>query len=330
MAHAGCRAIAGFLVGLVVKFEVRVPTFERPAMLSRALRSLREQTCSDWSAIVHDDSRTAAAQEVVASLADSRIRYSRNPGRLGAAANIDQCFAPAAQAGGDHACLLEDDNFWQPTFLETAAEALRSTDAALLLMDQRINDEGAGLRSDGATTRGGWFVGDRVDPLELRASLMFMEGISNGGLVWRLGAGPDLRVGSGVAYTGLQEACRSLLIKQPLPFVRRADAVWTALPKAQTARRDERNRLISRGMQSVRQYVLRRHGRAIVDAAATTARRLGLEGALAAAVWHSAGAQAWQWRDAVGLDTRALLKGVALRATEPDPCRAFLDTRGPG
>jgi glycosyltransferase involved in cell wall biosynthesis len=314
-------------VGLAVKFEVRVPTFERPALLSRALRSLQEQTCTDWTAVVYDDSRTSAAQDVVAGLADPRIRYCRNPERLGAAANIDQCFAPTAQAGGDHACLLEDDNFWQPGFLDTAAGALRATGAPLLMMDQRINDEGAGLRSADATTRGGWFAGATIEPIELHASLMFMEGISNGGLVWRLGAGPDLRVGAGVTYTGLQEACRTLLIGQPLPFVRRAEAVWTALPKPQTARRDERNRLISRGMQSVRCHVLRRHGRAVVDAAAAMARRLGLERALAAAIWHSAGAPAWRWRDAVGLDPRALLKGVALRAVEPDPCCTFLDER---
>lgn len=313
-----------------MKFEVRVPAFERPAMMSRALRSLQAQTHADWAAMIHDDSRSSAAEEVVAQLADPRIRYRRNPARLGAAGNIDQCFDPVARAGGQYGCLLEDDNYWQPAFLETAAVALRASGSALVMMDQRINDEGVGLRGEEETTRGRWFSGDAIEPLVLHASLMFMEGISNGGLVWKLDSGLDLRVGHTVAYTGLQEACRSLLIDRPLPFVRRAEAVWTALPKAQTARHDERNRLISRGMQSVRRFVLRRDGRAIVDAAAALARRLGRGDALAQALWHSAGAQAWRWRDVAGVDLRAWLKGAALRAFEPDPCRGFLDARRRG
>ena len=312
-----------------MKFEVRIAAYERPAMLLRALRSLQAQTHPGWRAVVHDDSRSSAAQDVVSGLGDPRIRYARNPERLGAARNIDQCFDPAPRAGADYACLLEDDNYWQPALLETVAAALHAGGAPVLMVDQRINDEGAGLR-EAETTRGRWFAGDLIEPLELRASLLFMEGISNGGMVWRLGSGPDLRVGPQIAHTGLQEACRSLLIDCPMPFLRSAGAVWTALPKAQTARRDESNRMISRGMQSVRRHVLRRHGRAILDAAATLGRRLGLEATLARAVWHSAGAAAWRWRDVVGFDARALLKGVALRAVEPDPCRGFLDQHPAG
>jgi glycosyltransferase involved in cell wall biosynthesis len=327
-AYGGTGAVV--LVGTLVRFEVRVPAFERPAMLLRALQSLQSQTYPHWTAVIHDDSRSAAAEEVVAQLADARIRYRRNPQRLGAAANIDQCFDPAPNAGGQYGCLLEDDNFWQPALLETVAATLRAGAAPLLMVDQRINDEGVGLRAGSETTRGRWFTGDTIEPLALQASLMFMEGVSNGGLVWRLDAGLDLRVGRAVTYTGLQEACRTLLIRQPVPFVRRAEAVWTALPKSQTARRDERNRVIGRGMQGVRRFVLQRRGRAVIDAAAAMGRRLGLSDALAAAVWHSAGARAWHWRDVVGVEPLAWLKGLALRAIEPDPCRDFLDSRRAG
>jgi hypothetical protein len=306
-------------------FEVRIPAYERPAMLLRALQSLQAQTHTGWCASVYDDSRSSAAQEVVERLGDRRIRYVRNETRLGAAQNIDQCFAPAPLAGGEYGCLLEDDNFWQPTFLETAASALRASGESLLMVDQRINDEGTGLR-EGETTRGRWFTGDRIEPLTLRASLMFMEGVSNGGLVWRLGSGPDLRVGTAVEHTGLQEACRSLLIDKPLLFVRRADAVWTALPKQQTARSGERNRVISRGMQSLRRHVLLRHGRPLAETALKIASRLGLTDQLAVALSHS-GLDAWRWRDAVRIAPLALLKGLALRCVEPDPCGAFLATR---
>ncbi|MGH8131324.1 MAG: glycosyltransferase family 2 protein [Steroidobacteraceae bacterium] len=310
-----------------MRFEVRVPAYERPAMLLRALRSLQGQTHGDWTAIVYDDSRTAAAREVVEQLADGRIRYVHNAARLGAARNIDQCFAPEPQGGGAAACLLEDDNFWQPGFIDAAAAALRQGVEPLVMMNQRVNDETGGLRHEDDTTRGRWFADGLIDPLVLRASLLFMEGVSNGGLVWRLGAGVDLRVGPAIVHTGLQEACRTLLIPQRMRFVSRAEAVWTALPKQDTARRDEGNRLIGRGMQSVRRHVLARDGRAVVDAARALAERVGLRDALGAAVWHSAGLRAWQWREAVGFDPVALLKGWALRNLEPDPCAGFLATR---
>jgi hypothetical protein len=311
-----------------MKFEVRVPAFERPAMLLRALRSLQAQTNPDWTAIVYDDSRSTAVREVVQEVADGRIRYVHNATRLGAAQNIDQCFAPDAQGGGQCACLLEDDNFWRPAFLDVAAAALGDGGESLAMMNQRINDEGRGMRPDDETTRGCWFADGMLEPLALRARLMFMEGVSNGGLVWRLGAGVDLRVGPTIAHTGLQEACRTLLIRR-LRFVNRAEAVWTALPKQETARRDEHNRLIGRGMQSVRRHVLAQHGRPVVDAARAVAARLGLGDQLAATVWHSAGWGAWPWRQVVKFDPRALLKGWALRSLEPDPCADFLATRSP-
>lgn len=311
---------------MTVKFEVRIPTFERPAMLLRALQSLQAQLHHEWSATVYDDSRTAVVREVVEQLADRRIRYVHNSIRLGAAQNIDQCFAPAAQADGEAACLLEDDNFWQPDFLDVAASALREGRVSLAMMNQRVNDETGGLRPDAETTRGRWFTDGMVTPLELRARLLFMEGVSNGGLVWRLGGAVDLRVGPAIRHTGLQEACRTLLIVEPMRFVGRAEAVWTALPKQDTARRDEGNRLIGRGMQSVRRHVLDRDGRGVVEAACAVAGRLGLGKELAWAVWHSAGLGAWRWRDTVQPEPRALLKGWALRAVEPNPCAEFFAT----
>jgi hypothetical protein len=300
--------------------------YERPELLRRALESLQAQTYTKWRATVMDDSRSAVVSELVGAMGDERIVYVRNPERLGAAANIDQCFAPNAREGGAYACLLEDDNYWLPDFLGSLSTILAKRPWDLVFANQRIHDEGVGLRSDSETTRGRWFAGGAVDPIELRASLFLMEGVSNGGLVWRLGVGVDLRVGPSVRETGLQEACRSLLVDRPFLFMADAHSVWTAMPKERTARSGESNRVIGRGMQAVRDAVLRMHGVEAVARARDLAERMGLQARLVEALAYSgrpwlAHAGPRECRAAAG---RMFLKGLALRCIQRDPCSAFL------
>ena len=76
----------------MTRFEIRVPTYRRSALLRRALGSLLAQIEADWLAYVYDDSPFREAETVVSSLNDKRIYYVSNPESLGAAGNIDQAF----------------------------------------------------------------------------------------------------------------------------------------------------------------------------------------------------------------------------------------------
>src|SRR5215467_15983495 len=109
-------------------FEVRVPTYNRPGLLRRAIDSLRSQTYPYWKAVVFDDSTSGESQDVTESAGDERISYQRNPVRMGAAGNIDQCFSPSKVASGHYGCLLEDDNFWLPNFLSLIADRVTKKD----------------------------------------------------------------------------------------------------------------------------------------------------------------------------------------------------------
>jgi len=307
-------------------FEVRIPACDRPKMLRRALSSLQMQTYPHWTAIVLDDSMSPESKEVVESFGDDRISYSHNPQRLGAAGNIDQCFSPAQRSGGDYACLLEDDNFWLPDFLSLVARQLETGSWSLILANQRVSEEGISLRPASETTRGDWFSAGCISPLRLRATLLFMEGLSNGGLVWRLGGETDLRVGSNVRETGLHEACRSLLVVSPFLFIEEPQAVWTLMPKSNTARVTESNRMISRGMQSIRDFVLRVHGEAVVCVAKTLALQLGLASQLVVALAYSGHPNLARelLRGKLIFAGRAFVKGLAIRFVEKDPCAAFV------
>lgn len=310
-----------------MQFEVRIPTYQRPRMLLRALRSLQAQTYVRWNAVVLDDSNTPDAVQVVQSLNDKRIAYTRNEVRHGAAQNIDQCFSPLCKGDAQMACLLEDDNYWLPEFLSLIASKLRTRERKLILANQRINEEGCGLSPETETTRGAWFDDGELSPLRLRASLLLMEGVSNGGLIWRLGSALDLRVGPSVRQTALHEACRTLLVGDSVLFVKKALAVWTKLPTPITARAGEENRVIGRGMQSVRDFVLRTHGdeaiRLAIDLATRTQLIENLATNLAYSGYIKRAVQLVGYRAAV---SKPWLKGIAIRCVESNPCRRFLNS----
>lgn len=309
-----------------MKFEVRMTACNRPQMLRRALQSLRAQIYPHWSAIVYDDSTDDESQAVVAAIRDDRIIYKRNPHRLGAVKNVDQCLAPSPVFGGDFGCLLEDDNFWFPSFLSSVVDKLQRGSWNIVQTNQRYNDEDRGLHPAHETTRGDWFAAGPVQPIDLRAVLLFMEGVSNSGLVWRLGRKTDLRLGDTVAEAALNEFCRSLLIGEPLLFIDEPQGAYTIIERSQSARATDRQRVVSRGMQSVRDYILRMHRDSVLPIARRLAERRGLADRLAQTLSYS-GHPLLAWSSASGCERligRSLAKGLAVRLVEKDPCAAFL------
>lgn len=305
-----------------------MPTYNRPDMLRRAIESLQKQTFPHWKAVVFDDSTSFGARDVIQSLNDDRITYKKNEIRMGAAGNIDQCFSPHAMFSGHYGCLLEDDNYWLPEFLSELRESIIKTDSRLILVNQEINDERSGFQGQEPTTRGDWFFDGMVSPLYLRATLLLMEGISNGGLVWRLEDKIDLRVGPTVKEAGLQEACRSLLIGIPFLFISKALAVWTSMPQSESARSQDTYRSFGRGMQSLRSFVLRRHGRSVVDIARSIALRRSLNSRLTEALCyagypHFAGDLL---RNRTVTACSAVAKGLAIRLVQNDPCSSFIQS----
>jgi glycosyltransferase involved in cell wall biosynthesis len=133
--------------------EVRIPTYQRPQLLKRALTSLVDQTYSNWVAIVMDDSPQQEAQAVVESIADERIHYAPNATQLGCAGNINRAFATRSLVGGHYACILEDDNWLLPTFLAENIAALNIHGVDLLLRNQAIWQQGVEATPTGRSTR---------------------------------------------------------------------------------------------------------------------------------------------------------------------------------
>ena len=91
-------------------------TYKRNHLLPRAVESLIHQTFQDWVCEVHndcpDDSYPAA---YIQSLNDPRFIIKNHTVNMGATVSFNLAFAGCAE---DFASILEDDNWWEPNFLE--------------------------------------------------------------------------------------------------------------------------------------------------------------------------------------------------------------------
>ena len=96
--------------------SVIIPTYNRAAMLSLAIDSVRSQTFHEWELIVVDDGSTDGTAEIVrrAAREDAKIRLVQQPNRgLAEARN-----AGIRVSRGTYLAFLDDDDRWLPEKLE--------------------------------------------------------------------------------------------------------------------------------------------------------------------------------------------------------------------
>lgn len=102
--------------------RIHVVTYRRPQLLERSLRSLQAQREQNWVAeVLNDDPVDPAPAALVARLADPRISLSTPACHRGGTGNFNHAFRPVPEP---FASILEDDNWWEPGFLETMLGAL--------------------------------------------------------------------------------------------------------------------------------------------------------------------------------------------------------------
>jgi glycosyltransferase involved in cell wall biosynthesis len=221
--------------------QVRTPTYKRPQQLRRALQSLRDQTWPHWVVDVYDDDREQAAREVCAAFDDPRIRYHHNAVQKFASANIDQCFSAENPNDADYFCVVEDDNFLLPPFMEDNIALSEQHGVALVLRNQLIEHaSGTGAAHVGSTgVLDHLLVEGLYDPARFRMSLLVGIGVSNGGLFWSRHAVSKLEIGFSCTAT-IQEYMRTFSIDEPIYVAMTPLAVW-----AENAEQTTRNAELS-------------------------------------------------------------------------------------
>jgi len=141
---------------------VVIPTFNRAAIVVRAIRSVLGQTCQDWELIVVDDGSTDGTEQAVKGLSDNRIKYIRHDrNRLaGAARNTGIRYAQ-----GEYVAFLDSDDEWPPEKLQKELEVFRNSDPAvgLVYTGKMILDETGRVLEIRMATKSGWVFDALLD-----------------------------------------------------------------------------------------------------------------------------------------------------------------------
>jgi hypothetical protein len=207
--------------------QVRTPTYKRGEALRRCLQSLQAQTWQNWVCDVYDDDPEASGKIICNELGDPRIFYNHNRPQKFASKNIDECFSRNNPRGADYFCVVEDDNFILPGFMEQNIAICEREQVELVLRNQLIEFASgtpeAKLSDFGIFDRG--FVEGRYDPDLFRLSLIPGIGVSNGGIFWSKHVKSELEIGFPCTAT-LQEYMRTFSIAEEIYVAMEPLAVW--------------------------------------------------------------------------------------------------------
>ncbi len=123
--------------------SVVIPTYNHAHFLGRSVKSVIDQTFSDWEAIVVDNHSEDNSDEVVSGFRDDRIRMLkiRNHGVIAASRNLG-----IREACGEWVAFLDSDDCWYPRKLETAMNAAAGEEYDVISNDELRVDIGNGDR----------------------------------------------------------------------------------------------------------------------------------------------------------------------------------------
>jgi glycosyltransferase involved in cell wall biosynthesis len=147
--------------------SVCIPTYNGAKYLGEAITSILQQTLTDFELIIVDDGSTDATEAIVKSFTDSRLRYFKNPVRLGLVGNWNRCVELATEP---YFCLFHQDDIMLPTNLAEKVDVLAQNSAVgLVYSDVMIID------AAGQVTAKGWFYKTESETDFIKKGLNFFE-----------------------------------------------------------------------------------------------------------------------------------------------------------
>lgn len=164
--------------------SVVIPTFGRPALVSRAVRDALAQTHRELEVVVVVDGEDPATMGVLAAVSDPRLRVVVNAEKKGAGRTRD---AGVDASRGRWIAFLDDDDEWDPAKLEKQLAAVGDDAMAICTTLARVvNDAGTLIRPtrpyDGSQAIDEWLFGRRTwlkttDALLQTSSLLMPRGL---------------------------------------------------------------------------------------------------------------------------------------------------------
>jgi glycosyltransferase involved in cell wall biosynthesis len=115
------------------KVQLGLPVYNGEEYLEPALRSVLNQTYSDFELLISDNASTDCTREICLDYAkrDPRIRYFRNPENLGLVRNFNRVFA---LSNSEYFAFVSHDDDRDPTFLEKCVAVLDGDPTVVLAM----------------------------------------------------------------------------------------------------------------------------------------------------------------------------------------------------
>lgn len=107
--------------------SIIIPTYNRAGLIAETIRSILEQTYSNWELIIVDDGSNDNTEEVIAEIKDNRIHFIK-AGRIGIGGKIKNI--GLERANGELIAFNDSDDLWDKTKLEKQIAALREFPAA--------------------------------------------------------------------------------------------------------------------------------------------------------------------------------------------------------
>lgn len=109
----------------MASISIVVPVYNAEDYIVETLRSLQQQTITDWQAVVVDDGSTDRSASRIAELADPRIRLVRQANRgVAAARNLG-----IESSDGNWIAFIDADDLWAPNKLESQLATARRENA---------------------------------------------------------------------------------------------------------------------------------------------------------------------------------------------------------
>ena len=101
--------------------SVVIPAYNAEKWISQTIKSVQQQTFSDWEIIVIDDGSTDSTLEILKGIVDERLKvFSYENGGVSVARNRG-----LAHSAGEFIAFLDADDLWTPDYLELHLAALK-------------------------------------------------------------------------------------------------------------------------------------------------------------------------------------------------------------
>lgn len=112
----------------VPEVSIITPCYNSSPFLEETIRSVMNQTFTDWEWLITDDRSTDNSREIIQKNNDSRIKLiiSEKNGGAGHARNLS-----LKEASGRYITFLDADDFWEPNFIEEMVSFMKKENAEI-------------------------------------------------------------------------------------------------------------------------------------------------------------------------------------------------------